>query len=100
MVPPAKGGADPATVVVFHMETHENARRASSSSAGLTPNSRRPQQAGLHSVLKMGRTRVLKKGVNAAMDIPVKDRLIINSIHIALEPTSLHWIEEEKELSM
>ncbi len=37
---------------------------------------------------------------NADTDSSANDRLIINSIHLALEAVSLQWIEDEKEFPM
>ncbi len=59
------------------------------------------RQADLHSVLKMApNQRVIRGGANADTDSSANDRLIINSIRLALEAASLQWMEGEKELSM
>ncbi len=48
------------------------------------------RRVGLHSVLKMGSNqRVIKGGANADMDSSANDRLIINSLRLALGAASL-----------
>ncbi len=48
----------------------------------------------------MGPNQRIIKGANTDTNSSANDRLIINSIGIALGASSLQWMESEKELSM
>ncbi len=84
------------------METLEKPRRQPLDLLQTIGIGNKVRRAGLHGVLKMRlNQRIIKGGGgNADTNSSVNDRLIINSIRLALEVASLQWMEGEKELSM